>query len=232
MVPPAPERSIFPPMEITRIEPTGRDRARLYVDGEDEPRTELALDLIARAGLAPGDSLSGDRLARLAREDQRYRARDAALRLLGHRMRSRSELRRRLSRKEFPGPIIDETLAWLEERDYVDDRAFAEALVRDRIRLKPLGRFGLLRELGRKGIDGSVAEAAVDAVLAAQEVDEKDLAREAAAAWARKNRSAIRKAAGSREGRLRARRRLYSHLARRGFAPDATQDAIAVTLDD
>lgn len=218
-------------MEITRIE-TAHDRARLYVDGEDEPRAELALDLVARTGLVAGDALSSDRLAELVREDERYRARDAALRLLGHRMRSRAELRRRLARKGFPGPVIEQTLAWLEERDYVDDRAFAEAFVRDRIRLKPRGRFGLLRELSRKGIDDAVAEAAVDNVLAAQQVDEMDLAREAADAWARKNRSAIRKAGTSRDARQKARRRLYSHLARRGFAPDAVREAIAATLDD
>lgn len=232
MVPPAAKRSTFTAMEITRIEPTGRDRARIYVDGEDEPRTELALDLVARAGLAPGDSISAHRLAQLAAEDEGYRARDAALRLLGHRMRSRAELRRRLGRKEFPVQVIDDTLAWLEARDYVDDRAFAEAFVRDRIRLRPRGRFGLLRELGRKGIDDAVAEASVDAVLAAQQIDEKELAREAAAAWARKNRSAVRKARGSGEGRLRARRRLYSHLARRGFAPDAAREAIAAVFEE
>lgn len=231
MVPPALKRSTFTGMEITRIEPTGRDRARIYVDGEDEPHTELAWDLVVRAGLAAGDFVAPDRVAELVRDDERYRARDAALRLLGHRMRSRAELRRRLGRKEFPVQVIDETLDWLEARDYVDDRAFAEAFVRDRIRLKPRGRFGLLRELGRKGIDDAVAGAAVDAVLAAQQIDEKDLARQAAAAWARKNRGAIRTARGSREGRLKAHRRLYSHLARRGFPPDAAREAIAAVLD-
>ena len=210
-------------MEITRIQTVGRDRARLYLDGEEEPRTELALDLVVCHGLAPGDTLTGERLRALVREDEAYRARSAALNLLAHRARSR---------KEFPEPVIEETLAWLEERGYVDDRAFAESFVRDRLRLRPRGRFALARELGRKGVDREVAEAAIAAVMEAEGVEEAALARDAADAWARKNRSALRKAGRSKEGRLKARRRLYGHLARRGFPPDAVRLAIASVLDD
>lgn len=220
-------------MEITRIEVVGRgDRARLYVDGAEEPRAELAADLVVRAGLAAGDELSDARLRELERQDEGVRAREAAVNLLAHRARSREELRRRLSRKEFPDAAIAETLAWLEERGYVDDRGFAEAFVRDRLRLRPRGRVGLIQELRTKGVDADIAEAAIVAVMDAEEVDEVGLAREAAEAWARKNRSALRKARGSREARLRARRRLYGHLARRGFAPDAVRLAIGSILDD
>lgn len=220
-------------MRITRIQTVGHgERARLYVDGDDEHRTELALDLVVRVGLATGDELSEARLAELERQDEGLRAREAALNLLAHRARSREELRRRLWRKEFPDTVIAETLAWLEERDYVDDRAFAEAFVRDRLRLRPRGRVGLIQELRKKGVEAGVAEAAIAAVLEAEQVDETGLAREAADAWARRNRSALRKARSSPDGWRRARRRLYGHLARRGFAPDAVRSAIAAVLDD
>lgn len=220
-------------MEITRTEVVGGgERVRLYIDGEDDARAELALDLFMRAGLAAGDDLSDEQLRSLLREDEGYRARHAAMNLLAHRARSRQELRRRLWRKEFPDAIIEETLAWLEERDYVDDRAFAEAFVRDRLRLRPRGRVGLIQELRKKGVDHEVAEAAIAAVMAAENVEESELAREAAEAWARKNRSALRKAGTSKESWLKARRRLYGHLARRGFAPDAVRAAIAAILDD
>lgn len=220
-------------MRITRIRTVGRgERARLYVDGDEEPRAELAAELVVRAGLASGDELAEARLAELEREDEAIRARQAALDLLAHRARSREELRRRLWRKEFPDAVIAEALAWLEERDYVDDRAFAEALVRDRLRLRPRGRLGLIQELRKKGVDTGVAEAAIEAVMAAEQVDEAGLAREVADAWARRNRSALRKARSSPDGWRRARRRLYGHLARRGFAPDAVRSAIAGVLDD
>ena len=220
-------------MRIARTKVVGGgERVRLYVEGDDEPRAEIALDLFMKAGLAAGDELSDDGLQELMAEDERYQARQAAMNLLAHRARSRAELRRRLWRKEYPDPVIEATLEWLEERDYIDDRAFAESFVRDRLRLRPRGRVGLMQELRKKGVDGDVAEAAIAAVMEAEDVAEPELANEAAAAWARKNRSTLEEAGDDRDAWWTARRRLYGHLARRGFAPDAIRAAIDATLPD
>lgn len=219
-------------MRITALK-RRRDRVRIHVDGESEPRAELALDLVSREGLAVGDLIPPGRLAELEAEDESFRAREAALRLLSHRPRSRAELRRRLERNGYTPTTTVSTLTWLEERGYVDDVAFAEAFVRDRIRLRPRGRVGLLRELGRKGVDPVAAEAAIAAAMGEEDVDERGLARDAAEAWARRNRSAVRDARGDDRDRwLRARRRLYAHLARRGFAPDAVSAAVTAVLGD
>lgn len=220
-------------VKLTRLEHRPRvDRVRLYVDDEADPRLEIAIDLLLRSGLARGDSVTTARLAALELEDQTYRAREAALSLLSHRARARAELRRRLRRKDFTDDVIDEVLSWLDERNYLDDRAFAEAFVRDRLNLRPRGRLGLIQELRKKGVDDDVAEVAIDGVMESQDVDETALATQAAEAWARKNRSALEKAAASPEGRQKARRRLYGHLARRGFRGEAIGHALAVILHD
>ena len=209
-----------------------KERVRVYVEEEKEPRAELALDLVLRAGLARGDELPDHLLEKLLLEDEGFRARDAALSLLSHRARSRVEIRRRLARKDLSPAAIEETIAWLEERGYLDDAAFADAFVRDRLRLRPRGRLGLMTELRRKGVDERTAAASVDRVLAAEGVDEVVLAVDAAHAWARRNRSAVRKAGASREDGQRARRKLYAHLARRGFAPDAVRAGVDRVLGD
>lgn len=220
-------------MKLTRIEQRQNgERVRLYVDGEEGPRLEIAADLLLRSGLATGDEVAETDLASLGRQDEGFRAREAALSLLAHRARARVELRRRLQRKDFSEGVIDEVMAWLEERSYVDDPAFAESFVRDRLRLRPRGRLGLARELRRKGVGEDVAEDAIERVMEAQEVDEVELARRSAEAWARKNRSALQRAVASKEDRLKARRRLYGHLARRGFTGDAVRSAISAVLDD
>lgn len=220
-------------MKIARIEHRPSvNRVRLHMADDDEEPLEIAVDLLLRTGLAAGDTLTASERADLAGEDETYRAREAALSLLAHRARARVELRRRLARKEFSEPVIDEVMAWLEERGYIDDRAFAEAFVRDRLRLRPRGRMGLRQELRRKGLEDAVSDAAIDAVMDATDVSERDLARDAAETWGRKNRSAVRGARTSKEERLKVRRRLYGHLARRGFASDAVRSAIAHVLDD
>jgi regulatory protein len=219
-------------MKITRIvRHPRRERVRIHLDGEEQPSLDLSVDLILRAGLAVGDVLRPAQMAELEREDELIRARESALRLLSHRARSAAELRRRLERKEVPASVVSETLGWLEERGYVDDRAFAESFVRDRLRLRPRGRAGLIQELRRKGVDEAVAVAAADEVMAAEEVDEPELARAAARAWARRNAPLLRQIQRP-EQRLRARRRLYGHLARRGFGPVAVSAGIAAALDD
>ena len=219
-------------MKITALK-RRKNRIRVHIDGGEEPRVELAEDLVVRERLAVGDPLDPDRLAALEAEDEILRAREAALRLLAHRARSEAELRRRLERKEFAPPIVAQTLGWLEERGYVDDAAFAASFVRDRLRLRPRGRVALLQELRRKGVAADVAEAAVEGTMRDEEVDEAGLALEAAESWARRNRPVIRTArGGDPEQRLRARRRLYGHLARRGFAPDAVRAAVAAVLGD
>ena len=209
-----------------------RDRVRIYVDGDDAPAAELALDLVLRAGLARGDLVDHATLEPLLREDETFRAREAALRLLSHRARSRAEIRRRLAGRDFAPGVIDGTVEWLEERGYLDDDAFADAFVRDRLRLRPRGRTGLLAELRRKGVDERTAAASVDRVLKTEGVDELALAMEAAEAWARKNATAVGKAGRSPEDRQRARRRLYGHLARRGFGPDAVRAGVDRVLGD
>ncbi len=209
-----------------------RERVRVFVDGGDAPVAELALELAAAGRLHVGCELTAEELARLQREDEVFRARDAALSLLSHRARSRVELRRRLERKELSAGAIEQAMAWLDERGYLDDDAFADAFIRDRLRLRPRGRVGLVQELRRKGIGRDVAEAAIDRVLGAEDVDEGALAVRAAEGWGRRNGRILDAARASRENAAAARRRLYGHLARRGFAPDAIRRALDHVLGD
>lgn len=155
-------------------------------------------------------------------------AREAALRLLAHRPRSEAELRRRLGRKGFADGAIDACIEALRDRGLVDDAAFADSWVRDRVRLRPRGPSRLVGELLRKGVSRQIADDAVERVFAEEEVTEAELAREAALAWLRKQgpRARRRLASGEYDERERARRRLYGYLARRGFRGAAVGEAM------
>ncbi len=226
-----PTRASFHAVQITRIEHRANDTVGLFVEGEPEARLEVPLDVYLESGLAPGDELSAGRLDELRDRGEVARAREGALALLAHRARAREELRRRLRRKDFDDVVIDRVLAWLTDRGYVDDHAFAEAFVRDRLRLRPRGPFALARELRDRGVSPETAQGAIDRVMAAEGLDEADLVRDAAEAWIRKNRSTLR-AVDNRKDRLRARRKLYGHLARRGFSGDLIRPAIERVLED
>jgi regulatory protein len=220
-------------VKLSRVEHGSNDTVQLFLDDEADPRLEVPLDVFIEADLRIGATLTEATLDALRVAAELSRVREAALSLLAHRPRAREELRRRLRRKDFSEPVIDSVIAWLEERSYLDDDAFAEAFVRDRLRLRPRGRFGLHQELCAKGVAPEVAERAIARVLDEENLDELGLARGAAEAWARKNPTAVEGFRdGNREARVRARRKLYGHLARRGFSGDAARAALEHVFTD
>jgi regulatory protein len=203
-------------MKITGISAQKRSTERVNVQVDGVFRLAVSQEVLLRSGLARGDAVTEEQLATLEREDQQWRAREAALDLLSYRIRSVAELKRRLVRKDFPPDVADACVAALVEAGLLDDTLFAESFIRDRINFRPRGRAGLARELRANGVDAETAEAAIGEVLEREDVSELDLAREVAA------RFAVR----TGEDPLRARRRLYGRLARRGFSGDTARQVM------
>jgi len=125
------------------------------------------------------------------------------LRLLTFRTRSEREMRQRFQLRGASPELIDSTLDRLKAGGLIDDQAFAEAWVESRRRSSPRGDRLLQQELMHKG----VARPAIDTALA-DEADEMDLARIAAAKKAR---------ALAAEPEAVFVRRLTDFLLRRGF---------------
>ena len=200
-------------MRITAIEPQKHhlERVNVYVDGEF--RLALAQEIVYRAGLASGDEIGDARIAELEAEDAFWKARESSLNLLSFRARTAVELGRRLREKGFAEEVVDRCVAELVEKGLVDDSAFAETFVRDRVRLRPKGHRRLAQELRARGVDADTASEAIEEVMRGEETSELDLAREAVAKWARR----------PNEDSLKARRRLYGFLARRGFGADTVR---------
>lgn len=214
---------------LTALEPFGpaRNRVRVFVDGE--LRCELAVELVSEGGLRAGEPVDEETLRRLADADEAWRAREAALRLLSYRARSRQEARRRLYQKGFPAEVVEPCVARLTEEGLLDDEAFARSYVQETLRLRPRGRFGMVRKLQGKGVGRELAERVVEEVMGEEEVTEAALAREAAETWlGRQRRDARRALIGPRhdDAREKLRRRLYGYLGRRGFSAGATRDAM------
>ena len=129
------------------------------------------------------------------------RAMQAGLRFIAFRPRSREEVRRRLGRR-FDPHTVEQALARLEERSYLDDAAFARLWRESREAHRPRSAALIRRELLERGVPREVAQEAV--------------------AGLDDDASAYR--AG--QGRLRSlqglddvafRRRLEGYLKRRGF---------------
>ncbi len=218
---------------IARIEPLRPRglRVRLHL-APGEP-LEVSLEALERSRLGVGDPLPSNLRHHLLDADADVRVRDAALSLLSHRPRTRSELRRRLLAKGFRPARVDTCLDVLETRGLLDDDAVAAAFVRDRLRYRPRGRLRLAAELRTLGIAPESAERVVRRVLEDENVGDAELARRVAAGWLSRQGPAVRGALGREPGdpgHRRARTRLYAYLARRGFRGEALRDAMDAVL--
>ena len=190
-----------------------RGRVAVVVDGEQV--LDLPKAIVEKLGLRLGQSLLPAEQETIRQTTALQEAKVAAIKALGIRARTRSDLERRLLQRGLPPQAVAQTLDWLTDRKYLDDEQYAherwQALSQRR-----LGARAILHKLVQEGVPRPLA----DAVMAAQDysLHETEQVRELA----------LRRNEGLKKVPWRQRRqRLYAYLARRGFDGDAIFDALA-----
>jgi len=96
-----------------------------------------------------------------------------ALRALGQRAHSASELRQKLSRRAESAGDVNIAMEKLRDYGFADDQKFSEAFAASRLQNQGFGRFRVLRELQSKRVASTVAEDAIEKTFAGME--EQDL---------------------------------------------------------
>ena len=127
-------------------------------------------------------------------------AREKAVEYLGRFARSERQVRNYLARKEFSPADIDDAIIYLREHSFLNDSAYAEAVVRERMRHGD-GPLKIRRMLFEKGIDSRVQ----DRIL--REMYPEELQVEGAAKLLRK-----------RLGRAGDRNKALRFIASRGYS--------------
>lgn len=147
-------------------------------------------------------------------------ARAIVLRQLTGSPKSRAQLEQVLRRRNCPDDVAAAVLDRMEAVGLVDDRAYAEMLVRSRQAGKGLARRALEHELHSKGVDRETAAAALEGL----DVDrERDRARELAA-------KKLRTMAGL-DAQVQARR-LAGMLARKGYSSELVRQVVDEAITD
>ena len=203
------------PITATSVQARDPNRMSVFVDGKFS--FGMPLDAALELGIRTGVELDESLLAKCIVAEQAFRARQKALNLLAHRPRSVGELKRRLGMAGFPEAAINFALGRMEALGYLDDEAFAESFVRDRMNLRGLGRRRILMELAKNGVERELAER----VVARLSVSRDEV--EDAYNMAVKKHRTLERVSDPRK----KRDRLYSHLVRKGFETDIIRDALA-----
>jgi regulatory protein len=153
---------------ITDLQPQKRnkDRLNVYIDGEYAFSVLMKLG----AGLKIGQQISLEEVSKIKAEDAVSRAKQLSFRYLSYRPRSTAEVSNYLKRKGFDSSVVDDVIDQLQNREYLDDNAFARYWIEQRQTHRPRGAFALRYELLQKGISAEIIATMVD------DVNEKDAA--------------------------------------------------------
>lgn len=81
-----------------------------------------------------------------------------ALRLIGLRSRSKTEIKERLERKGFDEKTVRATVAKLERSNLLNDERFTKDFINSCLNLRRYGRVRILFELKKLGIENNLAE--------------------------------------------------------------------------
>ncbi|MFC1463252.1 MAG: RecX family transcriptional regulator [Candidatus Brachytrichaceae bacterium NZ_4S206] len=185
----------------------GKERVNVYLDGQ----FAFGLALVHAVWLKVGQALSDDEIAELRAADTVEQARLRALDLIAYRPRSVREVQRRLKRAGADDAAIAAVVERLKEAGLLDDDAFSRAWVDSRMRTSPRSKRMIAWELRQKGVNSADIEAALE------EVDEEDAAYRAAM-------QRLPKLQGLAP--MERKRKLYDHLARKGFDYETIERAV------
>lgn len=194
-----------PVPRLTRLRRSRRGRVALEVDGL--PWRVVPDEVVVRCCLAPGIALDRPLLRSLRRELESAAALAAASRALARRDLSAARLRERLGERGISPPAAERAVAALLSAGAVDDARLADARARA-LAERGWGDAAVAARLEHEGIDAEHAAAALT-----------DLAPEA-------------ERAAALTGRARDRRSAWRLLARRGFAAEAIEEALARWTDE
>ncbi len=193
--------------EILNIKPAKRG-GRILLSLSDGTYLRVTKEIAAELGLKTGQTLDEKTIDTL-RAHGGVRADEAGAAILGRRMYSESELRGRLADRGYTDEEIGEAVEKLKEYGFLDDAAYAAALV-ERAAAKNQSKKALLFELNRRGIDRETAMDAVEALPDASDaLDELIRAR----------------LKGAIPDRARTEK-TYRYLAGKGFAPGEIRAAL------
>lgn len=197
-------------MILTKIQYEKKNKAVLETDEGYSVILEQAT--VLEYSLHEGDELTEDELTVIIRHDMEERAKALALNYISYRLRSEKEVSDYLRGKDFDSEICSAVIVRFRELGYLNDAEFAEAFVKDRLKLSKHGKSRIAFELKLKGIDPLIIQEALRGIGSSELRNAVQL---------------IRKKAGDLSD-FKEQRRITGMLARKGYSYEMISRAISL----
>lgn len=200
---------------ITKIVQQKKNKHRYSIYLNDEYAFGVEEEIIISHHLHKGKELSDEEIKQLLDEEGLQKAYTKALNYISYRMRSIAEVETYLRKEEIEDIVAQKAIIRLLREKYLDDKAYAQAFVADRILLTSKGPIVIKRELIQKGIEEKLAG---EAVLAYDKEEQFEKAQKfAEKEWRKRSRHPARK----------KKEQIYVKLIQRGFTKEIVPDVIA-----
>ena len=208
-------------MVITKIEKQKKNSKRwnLYIDGEFA--CGISEETFLNFGFRTNDEISEDTLSEVKRFDEYQFAKKSALDFLAYRIRSKKEIIDKLKAKKISEETIEKTIGHLEKLGLINDEEFAKLLVQSNTGKNPSGKSVIRQKLYRKGISKDISEKMLNETFS--EKKERTLIMDIFNKYKRR-------LAGLDKNHKR--KKMFEHLARKGFDFDIINEILNEKLKD
>jgi len=194
---------------ITSIQRQKKDSSRASIFLDEEFAFGVCDQTVEQFRLRKGDYIDRELFEKITDFDYGVEAKRIALHYLNYRARSEKEIRERLEKEDIPKAIVLRVLEFLKENRLVDDEAWSQSFVNDKLSRKPVSSKQLEFGLKQKGVSKEVIEETI-ANLNANESDEERALQAAEKRWPR--------IVKSENDPRKQKQKLYTFLAGRGFS--------------
>ena len=150
--------------KIIEIKPQVRNPLRKTLIFDDGSVFGISEDVFISNNFKIGSEISEDSFEELVNDELKVKVYNSALRLLGYRMRSCAEMKRRLAEKKYPKNNIEVTVDRLLRIGYLNDSEFANAFAHDKVKSKKIGPLALRMEFIPHKIDLDILEKTINSV--------------------------------------------------------------------
>lgn len=206
--------------KITKIEVQKRNKERVNIYLDEAYAFAISMDLVYKEGLKINQEIDKDKLEKVAKEENKLKCRNTALRIIERSYKTEKELMDRLLQKGYELEEINHTLDFMKEYKFINDESYLRMYIKDRIRTQGMQK--IKYALLQKGINADKIEEALYMVDRDEEV-------EVARSLAIKKYNTIRR---SESDNFKIWNKLCRFLVGRGYDYSLSKDIVKEVMDN
>lgn len=148
--------------KITNIEIQKRNEERVNIYIDNEFAFACYKELVYKEGLKKEMEVEIDSLKKIIAEEEFLKCKNSALRIVEKAYKTEKEMVDKLLQKGYEGIIIEKTIAFLKEYNFLNDEKYTLMYAKDKSKVQ--GKNKIKYSLMKKGIDKETIENTLDSI--------------------------------------------------------------------